>query len=132
MIFPVSWHILVSINKEVCMWWHAWCIRHSSFLVVKAFDFACANTHFGDYWFPWAPFAFFACHSALRLVEQEPEPSQATAIALTCCFLGKVLGVGCHYFPPPLDIPTFTAMDLHVCTTILLAKGGTMVRNIVQ
>ena len=36
------------------------------------------------------------CHSALRLVGQEPEPSQA----LACCFLGQVLGVGCHYFPP--------------------------------
>ena len=43
------------------------------------------------------------CHSALRLVGQEPEPSQATDMALACCFLGKVLGVGCHYFPPPLD-----------------------------
>ena len=42
----------------------------------------------------------FACHSALRLVGQEAEPSQATDMALACCFLGKVLGVGCHYFPP--------------------------------
>ena len=24
------------------------------------------------------------------------------------------LGVGCHYFPPPLDIPTFAARCLHV------------------
>ena len=36
------------------------------------------------------------CHSALRLVGQEPEPSQATDMALACCFLDKVLGVGCH------------------------------------
>ena len=43
-----------------------------------------------------------SCHSALRLVGQEPEPSQATDTALACCFLGKDLGVGCHYFPPPL------------------------------
>ena len=41
-------------------------------------------------------------HSALRLVGQEPEPSQATDMALACCFLGQVLGVGCHYFPPAL------------------------------
>ena len=41
-----------------------------------------------------------ACHSALRPVGQEPEPSQATDMALASCFLGKVLGVGCHYFPP--------------------------------
>ena len=60
------------------------------------------------------------------------QPSQATDMALACCFLGKVLGVGCHYFPPPLDIPTFAARYLHVCTTreILVAKGGTMGENI--
>ena len=47
-------------------------------------------------------------------------------MALAYCFLGKVLGVGYHYFPPPLDIPTFAARYLHVCTTreILVAKGG--------
>ena len=33
-------------------------------------------------------------------------------MALICCFLGKVLGVGCHYFPPPLDIPNFAARYL--------------------
>ena len=31
----------------------------------------------------------------------------AEPMALACCFLGKVLRVGCHYFPSPLDIPTF-------------------------
>ena len=46
------------------------------------------------------PFFSFLCHSALRLVGQGPEPSQATDMTLACCFLGKVLGVGCHYFPP--------------------------------
>ena len=77
---------------------------------------------------------FFACHSALRLVGQEPELSQATDMALACCFLGKVIGVGCHYFPPPLDIPTFAAKYLYVCTTreILVAKGGIMGENIVR
>ena len=70
----------------------------------------------------------------LRLVGQEPEPSQATDKALACCFLDKVLGVGCHYFSPPLDIPSFSARYLHVCTTreILVAKGGTMGENIVR
>ena len=74
-----------------------------------------------------------SCHSALRLAGQEPEPSRATNMALACCFLGKVLGVGCRYFPPPLDIPTFAARYLHVCTTreILVAKGGIMGENIV-
>ena len=60
-----------------------------------------------------------------RLVEQEPEPSQATVMALACCFLGKVLGVGYHYFTPPLDIPIIAARYLHVCTRqeILVPKG---------
>jgi hypothetical protein len=30
---------------------------------------------------------------------QEPEPSQATAMALARCILGKFLGVVCHCFP---------------------------------
>ena len=28
---------------------------------------------------------------------------------LTHCILGKFLGVVCHCFPPPLDVPTFAA-----------------------
>jgi hypothetical protein len=35
-------------------------------------------------------------------------------MALAQCILGKFLGVGCHCFPPPLDIPTFSARCLHV------------------
>ena len=79
-------------------------------------------------------FQLDACHSALRLVGQEPEPIQANDMALACCFLGKVLRVGCHYFPPSLDIPTFAARYIHVCTTreILVAKGGNMGENIVR
>jgi len=30
------------------------------------------------------------------------------------CILGKVLGVVCHCFPPPLDVPTFAARCLYV------------------
>jgi hypothetical protein len=44
----------------------------------------------------------------------EPEPSQATGMALACCILGKFLGVVCHCFPLPLDVPTFAARCLHV------------------
>ena len=36
---------------------------------------------------------------------QEPEPSQATGMALAHCILGSFLGVGCHCFPPPLEFP---------------------------
>ena len=30
-------------------------------------------------------------------------------MALAHCILGKFLGVVCHCFPPPLDVPTFAA-----------------------
>ena len=33
---------------------------------------------------------------------QEPEPSQATGMALAHCILGSFLGVGCYCFPPAL------------------------------
>ena len=45
---------------------------------------------------------------------QEPEPSQATGMALVRCILGKFLGIVCHCFPPRLDVPTFAARCLHV------------------
>ena len=48
---------------------------------------------------------------------QEPEPSQATGMALAHCILGIFLGVGCHCFPPPLDVPTFASRCLHVQAT---------------
>ena len=38
---------------------------------------------------------------------QEPEPSQATGMALAHC----------HCFPPPLDVPTFASRCLHVQAT---------------
>jgi hypothetical protein len=44
---------------------------------------------------------------------QEPEPSQATGMALVRCILGRFLGVVCHCFPPRLDAPTFAARCLH-------------------
>ena len=40
---------------------------------------------------------------------QEPEPSHVTGMALAHCILGKSLGVVCHCFPPPLDVPTLAA-----------------------
>ena len=43
---------------------------------------------------------------------QEPEPSQVTGMALAHCILGKFLGVVCHCFPAPLDVPTSAAMCL--------------------
>ena len=37
-----------------------------------------------------------------------------TGMALAHCILGKFLGVVCHCFPPPLDVPTFAARCLYV------------------
>jgi hypothetical protein len=45
---------------------------------------------------------------------QEPEPSQATGMALARCILGKLLGVVCNCFSLSLDFPTFTDRCLHV------------------
>jgi len=49
-------------------------------------------------------------------------------MALVRCILGKFLGVGCHCFPPPLDVPTFSARCLHVQRRErpLAAEGGTL------
>jgi hypothetical protein len=44
------------------------------------------------------------------------------------CILGKFLGVGCHFFPPSLDVSTFSATCLHVQRRgrPLAAEGGTL------
>jgi len=49
-------------------------------------------------------------------------------MSLAHCILVKFLGVGCHCFPPPLDVPTFSARCLHVqrCDRSLAAEGGTL------
>ena len=49
-------------------------------------------------------------------------------MALAQCILSKFLGVGCHCFPPPLDVPTFSARCLHVQwrERPLAAEGGTL------
>jgi hypothetical protein len=45
---------------------------------------------------------------------QELEPSHVTGMALARCILGMFLGVVCHCFPLPLDVPTFAARCPHV------------------
>jgi hypothetical protein len=49
-------------------------------------------------------------------------------VALAHCILGKLLGVGCHCFPPTLDVLTFSARCLHVQRRQrpLAAEGGTL------
>jgi hypothetical protein len=39
-------------------------------------------------------------------------------MALTPCILGKFLGIGCHCFPLPLDVPTFATRCLHVLNDV--------------
>jgi hypothetical protein len=45
---------------------------------------------------------------------QEPEPSQATGMALAHCILGKFLGIVHLCCLLPLDVPTFATRDLHI------------------
>jgi hypothetical protein len=45
---------------------------------------------------------------------QEPEPSQATGMALARRILGKFLGVICLCSFPPLGVPIFAARGLYV------------------
>jgi hypothetical protein len=49
-------------------------------------------------------------------------------MALARCILGKFLGIGCHFFPPPLDVPTISARCLHVQRSEIppAAEGGTL------
>jgi hypothetical protein len=49
-------------------------------------------------------------------------------MALAHCILGKFLGVGCHCFPPPFDVPTFSARCLQVQRRERppVAEGGTL------
>ena len=43
---------------------------------------------------------------------QEPDPSHVIGMALAHCILGTFLRVVCHYFPPPLDVPTLAARSV--------------------
>ena len=76
----------------------------------------------------WLYIHSFISIQPLGRFQQEPEPSQATGMALAHCILGKFLGVGCHCFLPSLDVPTFSARCLHVQRRErpLAAKGGTL------
>ena len=49
-------------------------------------------------------------------------------MALARCILGKFLGLGCHFFPPPLDVPTFSVRCFHVQRRERppAAEGGTL------
>ena len=49
-------------------------------------------------------------------------------MALARCILARFLGVGCHFLPPPLDVPTFSARCLHVQRRERppAAEGGTL------
>jgi len=64
------------------------------------------------------PVCYLYCiHSLVFSLEgrawQEPEPNHVTSMALAHCILGKFLGVVCHCFPQPLDVPTLAARCLH-------------------
>ena len=54
-----------------------------------------------------------------------------TGMALAHCILGKFLGVVCHCFPAPLDVPTFAARYLYVRNDARdpSSEGGTVAEN---
>jgi hypothetical protein len=58
-------------------------------------------------------------YSALGPVWQEPEPSQATGMALIRCILGKFLGVVCHCFPWYIYICVCVCVCMCVCVCTL-------------
>ena len=60
---------------------------------------------------------------------QEPEPSQATGMALAHCILGSFLAVGCLCFPTPLDVPTFASRCLHDMRDFYQRKTELWARN---
>jgi len=43
---------------------------------------------------------------------QEPEPNHVTGMAVAHCILGMFLGLVCHCFLLPLDVPTLAARCL--------------------
>jgi hypothetical protein len=55
---------------------------------------------------------------------QEPEPSQATGMALASCILDKFLGVVCNCFPCLQTFPLFPTTR-----AFLVAKAGTVGEN---
>jgi len=58
------------------------------------------------------PFIHSLVFSLEGLAWQEQEPSHVTGMTLVHCILGKFLGVVCHCFPPPLEVPTLAARCL--------------------
>ena len=71
------------------------------------------------YYVEYSQYDTFIHHSFISIQPyrpgwQGPEPSHVTGMALAHCILGKSLGVVCHCFPPPLDVPTFAARCLYV------------------
>jgi len=60
---------------------------------------------------------------------QEPELSHVKGIALAHCILGKFLGVVCHCFPPPLDVPNLAARCLRPQQMIFFALKIRLLRS---
>jgi len=73
-------------------------------------SFATSALWGGGWWEPCTSRIHSFIHSLVFSLKgrawQEPEPSHVTGMALAHCILGKYLGVVCHCFPPPLDVPT--------------------------
>jgi len=51
---------------------------------------------------------------------QEPEPSQATGMALVRCIMGKFLGVVCHCIPPYICMYVYIYIHTYIYIHILI------------
>ena len=113
-IIPISkfWsitYLMVSIFLEITE-------PHSlsyTCLVIQEYNMTIPNRNF---FFLMVEYSMFIIHSLVFSLEgrawQEREPSHVTGMALAHCILGKFLGVVCHCFPPPLDVPTLATRCL--------------------
>jgi len=59
-------------------------------------------------------YSFSHYYSALKVgLGRNQSLCHVTGMALAHCILGKFLGVVCHCFPLPLDVPTLAARYIH-------------------
>jgi hypothetical protein len=105
-------------NNELWNLFHIFdmkCSRRTASVIIEIVSLKCCRTeikHESQY--NMDLIHSFISIQPLRPCWQEPKPIHVTGMALAHCILSKFLGVGCHCFPPPLDVPTFAARCLYV------------------
>ena len=85
-----------------------------------------------DYWNKWNKiikkhiYIYIYSIQPVGRFSRNQSPVRRPGMALARCILCKFLGVGCHFFPQLLDVPTFSVGCLHVQRRErpLAAEGG--------